>query len=309
VINNYMTVPLTMSHKLFVPTMEELLAQPYLFLESTKVLMGKKVLEKGTKAIFDAIKIKEHFEGEAKDKRIIDDKEKENEVSKLRDDVTIVGFGDHKDGWTDQELVRKPQRYEILFENMSITIDGRKILKPIDFEFELALHRYETIEQLLLELCVRVQMCQLHLSRSEYLMFMHFSEEVLNAVWMEVILVLQRRYGPDRFQKKLSDMSYHELAVNEKMMPIVVNTYGFVDYMVVSLTKDKSKHDSIFFADEKEPPKDDSMVLEMHFSDLKSRSYNTDLFKTGYNEKNVTCARLKILTPPEGGSGPEYTLT
>jgi len=63
-----MTIPLTMSNDLVVPTLEEVLAQPHLMLQSTKVVAGKKVLDKATKALFNGVKLQEHFEGEAKGK-------------------------------------------------------------------------------------------------------------------------------------------------------------------------------------------------------------------------------------------------
>lgn len=66
---------------------------------------------------------------------------------------------------------------------------------------------------------------------------------------------------------------------------IVVNSYGFVDYMIVSVNKEKTLHDPVFFADEKEPPKDEGILAELHFVDMRSKSCNTNQHKSGFYEK------------------------
>ena len=66
----------------------------------------------------------------------------------------------------------------------------------------------------------------------------------------------------------------------------MVNSYSFMDYMVLTLKKDKTNHDEIFFADEKEPVKDEGMIAELHFVDMKTKAHNTDQYKTGYYDKS-----------------------
>eukprot|EP01087_Luapelamoeba_hula_P008897 TRINITY_DN2265_c0_g1_i1.p1 TRINITY_DN2265_c0_g1~~TRINITY_DN2265_c0_g1_i1.p1 ORF type:complete len:1022 (+),score=235.39 TRINITY_DN2265_c0_g1_i1:213-3278(+) len=311
VTGNYMTIPLTASDELVVTTMEEILQDPHLELYSTKIIAGKKALDKATKKIFAGVRLKEAYQGPAKDKEIMTAEDRAASKAKLRD-VSIKGYGTgKKKGWLAQELLRKPQRYEFLFENMSLSINKRKILAPINFEFELALHRYETVEQLLLEIFVRAPVMQLNMSRADYVMFTHFMDHVMQQMWIEITMVLMRKYGPDRLQKQLNDKSYHQLSVDQQKMPIIVYTYAFLDFLIITLNKEKSKHDSLFL-DETEssaaPAKGDGsdgdsegVMLELHLNDVKSRSHNDKVYKTGAYSKTVECNKISVYAPPEGG--------
>eukprot|EP00005_Dracoamoeba_jomungandri_P003861 CAMPEP_0174258626 /NCGR_PEP_ID=MMETSP0439-20130205/7588_1 /TAXON_ID=0 /ORGANISM="Stereomyxa ramosa, Strain Chinc5" /LENGTH=1025 /DNA_ID=CAMNT_0015342201 /DNA_START=69 /DNA_END=3149 /DNA_ORIENTATION=- len=292
VTDNKMIIPLVGCDDLVVPTMEEILAAPHICLESTYLTAGKSALDPRTAALFKKMRL--------------DFSKADPSQQKKR----IVGMGGDKHGWLAHTLLRKTQRYQFLLENMCLKMGDTKIQSPVDFQFELALSRFTTTQQLLLECCCFSEVLQINLSRSEYFLWLHFKQTVLQRIWDEVILVLIRKYHTSGdLQQALGDMSLHDAANHcGSIMPLVENNTNLIKYMMIYVDGKKTDYDSLFEGDEENKGKDiqnggeESPLFELHLNDVKIKSNNSEILEMKEYNKEAKIDHVSLFLPPSAAN-------
>jgi hypothetical protein len=132
-------------------------------------------------------------------------------------------LGHDESGWTLHTHTYKPQRFQLVLENLVMSVGNDRIMSPVTFGMELTLHRFTTTEQLLLELCTHAELIQMHVNRAQYLMYIHFMEYLSTVIWPELELVLLRKYGPSSIQEDLTDKSIVQVAKKQGHMPYALS--------------------------------------------------------------------------------------
>jgi hypothetical protein len=173
-------------------------------------------------------------------------------------------LGHDESGWTLHTHVHKPQRFQLVLENLIMSVGNDRIMSPVSFGMELTLHRFSSTEQLLLELCTHAELIQMNVNRAQYLTYIHFMEYLSSVVWPELELVLLRKYGPNSIQEGLTDKPIVEVARERGHMPyapssptrvkllegicqirnshatrsrrLAVNTHSFIDYLMLHVS-------------------------------------------------------------------------
>lgn len=275
------TVPLHGCLQYEVPTAEELEMLPHVVLTSTCMKAGRNVLGELTQ-LFASHKLPT--------------------ASFATGGQQISGWrpqrlGHDESGWTLHTHTYKPQRFQLVLENLVMSVGNDRIMSPVTFGMELTLHRFTTTEQLLLELCTHAELIQMHVNRAQYLMYIHFMEYLSTVIWPELELVLLRKYGPSSIQEDLTDQSIVQVAKKQGHMPLAVNTHSFIDYLMLHVNGSPISAESVVNAFFKLDPSERQAVVEMHVEKLLSKSSNAVLFETGKTHKNAKCDKATVHIP------------